>query len=141
MDIKDALTKLQPTTKAARLRTLLPDIELKLAAGVQLKAIQAALHSGGLELTLATLKTYVYRFRQEAHHPAVVTTAGPATIPTASATVLPADNVPLREEAAAQAISAQDLARLMQPDAQQEATDIAHYERIAKQQRKEKKPV
>ncbi|MGZ9709270.1 hypothetical protein ACXX82_00315 [Glaciimonas sp. GNP009] len=130
MDIKDALTKLQPTTKAARLRALLPDIERQLAAGVQLKAIQAALHSGGLELTLATLKTYVYRFRQAAHHPAIGVT-----------NVVVASPASTQEPVTDQPVSVQDLARLMQPDAQQEATDIAHYERIAKQQRKENKPV
>ena len=130
MDIKDALNKLQPTTKAARLRALMPDIERQLATGIQLKAIQAALLSGGLEFTLTTLKTYLYRFRQVAPHPAIVVTNVVAA-PPASA----------QESVTAQPVSVQDLARLMQPDAHQEATDIAHYERIAKQQRKEKKTV
>ena len=140
MDIQDALNKLQPTTKAARLRALLPDIERQLAAGVQLKAIQAALHSGGLEFTLTTLKTYLYRFRKETPRSALSTVV-PVAIPIASATRLPVNHGTNEEQAAAQPVSVQDLARLMQPDAHQEATDIALYERIAKQQRKEKKTV
>lgn len=139
IDIKRTLSNIQPTTKAARLRGLLPEIELKLASGVQLKEIQAALQSGGLEFTLSTLKTYLYRFRKEgSHHPATVIAKVLATSP---ATPLPADIEHNAEDVTAAPVSPHDLARLMKPDAQQEAADIANYERIAKQQRKEKKPV
>lgn len=68
-DPKQAVRDTEPTTKSARLRDVMPEIEKKLAVGVRLRAIHQALIGAGLELTLQTLKTYLYRYRkkQRAH--------------------------------------------------------------------------
>ena len=59
-DPKQAVRETEPTTKAARLRDVMPEIEKKLSVGVQLRAIHQALTGAGLDLSLQTLKTYLY---------------------------------------------------------------------------------
>jgi hypothetical protein len=65
LDLKQAISQLQPTAKSARLRELMPAIEDRLAAGVQLKVIHETLKKGGLTITLGTLKNYLYRHRKQ----------------------------------------------------------------------------
>ncbi|WP_237165377.1 hypothetical protein [Pandoraea vervacti] len=63
-DAQQAIEQTAPTTKAAQLREVMPQIEKKLAAGVQLGTIHQALTDAGFELTFQTLKTYLYRYRK-----------------------------------------------------------------------------
>ena len=62
--IKAALEELTATTKAGRLRELMPTIEAKVASGVRHEDILDALNSHGFDLTERTYKTYLYRFRK-----------------------------------------------------------------------------
>ncbi|TKA17517.1 conjugal transfer protein TraD, partial [Xanthomonas euvesicatoria pv. citrumelonis] len=64
-DAKQAVRQTEPTTKAAQLREVMPEIEKKLAAGVQLRTIHKALTDAGFDLTFQTLKTYLYRYRKK----------------------------------------------------------------------------
>ncbi|RWA36896.1 conjugal transfer protein TraD [Xylella fastidiosa] len=64
-DAKQAVRETEPTTKAAQLREVMPEIEEKLAAGVQLGTIHKALTDAGFDLTFQTLKTYLYRYRKK----------------------------------------------------------------------------
>jgi len=64
-DLKQAVMQAAPTTKAAQLREVMPEIEMKLAAGTPLAAIHQALTHSGLDLTLKTLKTYLHRYRKK----------------------------------------------------------------------------
>lgn len=135
VDVKQEISRMQPTTKAAQLRNLMPEIELKLAAGVQLKDVQEALKNGGLDFTIKTLKTYIYRFRKES-----VKTNSVAKKPQVETPIVETTNTENTvEDSSNGPVSMQHLASLMKPDPEKEAADIANYERIAKQQRKAKK--
>lgn len=64
--LKEALEALTATTKAGRLRELLPMIEAKVAAGVKHDEILEAINSHGFDLNKHAYKTYLYRFRKSA---------------------------------------------------------------------------
>lgn len=61
----NALSRLQPRSKAARLRALMPQIRAKLEEGVQHSDIIRLLNQQGLELTERTYQSYLYRFRKQ----------------------------------------------------------------------------
>jgi hypothetical protein len=130
LDARQVVNQIEPTTKAARLRTVMPDIERKLAAGVRLAQIHQGLVDAGFELTLATLKTYLHRYRKK--HAA----AGTEPMPMATARL---DQRPAGDEphtAGNTAVSIQELDRLMHPDPAEQATELARYERVARQRRR-----
>lgn len=144
-DAKQAVRQTEPTTKAAQLREVMPEIEEKLAAGVQLGTIHKALTDAGFDLTFQTLKTYLYRYRKK--HQAK--TEGQQS---ASRTVgMPTPSQPSKTESVSYEtdstetptsrgpISMQELDRLMKPDPAKQAEDLARYERLAKQQRRSRK--
>jgi predicted NBD/HSP70 family sugar kinase/biotin operon repressor len=62
--LHQALEKIEAGSKAARLRTLMPEIEQRLAAGVRIIDVVQTLTENGLPITSATLKSYLYRFRK-----------------------------------------------------------------------------
>lgn len=64
--LQAAVEKLETRKKSARLRALLPDIEKRIAAGTGIADIAQALSDNGLPITLATLKSYLYRARKAA---------------------------------------------------------------------------
>jgi DNA-binding transcriptional ArsR family regulator len=68
--------KVEPATKAAKLREVMPEIERKIAAGAHIADIVDALNSNGFDITLATLKSYLYRFRKAARQSAPHDRAG-----------------------------------------------------------------
>jgi hypothetical protein len=129
-------------------------IEQRLAAGVRIADILKALRDGGIDLTEATLKSYLYRYRQK-HGRAE--TAKPPAQPGArqtgvshsdaalggdSLTPRPAALPPSNEADSSEnpptrgPISMQELDRLMKPDPAEQAEKLARYERLAKQQRR-----
>ncbi len=61
----NALSRLQPRSKAARLRALMPQTRARLEEGVQHSDIIRLLNQQGLELTERTYQSYLYRFRKE----------------------------------------------------------------------------
>src|SRR5580698_2822763 len=61
-----AIEKLEAGTKAARLRSLMPEIEQRLAAGARISDLVRTLNENGLPISTATLKSYLYRFRKAA---------------------------------------------------------------------------
>jgi hypothetical protein len=61
----DSLKTVPRTTKAARLRALMPEIERLLSEGVLRQDIIDHLKTGGLDLTLETFKTYLFRYRRD----------------------------------------------------------------------------
>nr|WP_314578116.1 ROK family transcriptional regulator [uncultured Pseudomonas sp.] len=70
-----AIEKLEAGTKAARVRALLPEIEERLSAGVRISDLVQALNDNGLPISVATLKSYLYRSRKvkkEQHSDAAV---------------------------------------------------------------------
>lgn len=133
--LSEALTGLQPKTKAARLREVMPVIEERIRAGVRLADILQALNANGLELNEATLKSYLYRYRKGRKA---------VTPPAAAAQPDPAgessgNNAATRDtNPSGGTVSMQDLERLMKPDPAQQAEDLARYERLGKQRRSKK---
>lgn len=68
-DIQEALKRLEdlgPKTTAAKLRTLSPVIEAKLAAGIRHADIHASLREAGIDVSMATYKGTLQRLRKEA---------------------------------------------------------------------------
>ena len=131
---------MQPITKVARLRELMPVIEKKLATGVKLVDIHQTLLAIGFDLPFQTLKKYLYRLRREA------SVQGPAgkfikkAIPSMNDSQI---NSPSElknhfpdAENLRPAISIQEIGRLMHPDTAQQAEKLARYEKLAKQQRR-----
>lgn len=141
-DAKEAVRQTKPTTKAAQLREVMPDIEKKLAAGVQLGTIHKALTDAGFDLTFQTLKTYLYRYRKkhQAKTEGQQSTSRPASMPTPPQ---PSESESVSYETDAPEtspsrgpISMQELDRLMKPDPAEQAEKLARYERLGKQQRR-----
>lgn len=63
--LRDAIRGVTESSKAAQVRRQWSEIERKIAAGVRVADIVRALNENGLEITLATLKSYLYRFRRQ----------------------------------------------------------------------------
>ncbi|PAJ87802.1 conjugal transfer protein TraD [Burkholderia ubonensis] len=142
-DLTQALTAIEPKTKAAKVREVMPVIEQRIAAGVRIADILKTLRDGGIELTAATLKSYLYRYRKKGRtvgRPAE--SVGQRSAGTL-ASVQPGDSVSYETEPETRAprepISMQELDRVMKPDPAKQAEDLARYERIARQQWKGRK--
>ncbi|CCG39273.1 putative uncharacterized protein [Xanthomonas citri pv. mangiferaeindicae LMG 941] len=123
----------------------MPVIEQRIAAGVRIADILKTLKDSGIDLTEATLKSYLYRYRRK--HQAK--TKGQQS---ASRTVgMPTPPQPGESESVSHEtdsvetptsrgpISMQELDRLMKPDPAEQAEDIARYERLAKQKERSRK--
>ena len=122
-----------PTTKAAQLREVMPEIEMKLATGTPLAAIHQALTHAGLDLTFKTLKTYLHRYRKKQRWKSVNQPPPPVG---AAGTPLQSASASLETDTPRGQISMQALDRLMKPDPADQAEKLARYERLAKQQRR-----
>ncbi len=68
-DLKISLENLCATSKAARLRALMPVIEAKLAEGVRHAEIVLALNEQGFTLTEKTYRNYLHRQRKRQTKP------------------------------------------------------------------------
>lgn len=144
-DAKQAIRQTEPTTKAAQLREVMPEIEKKLAAGVQLGTIHKALTDAGFDLTFQTLKTYLYRYRKKHQakpegQQSALRPAGMPTPPQPGESESVSYDIDSPETPTSRGpISMQELDRLMKPDPAKQAEDIARYERLAKQKERSRK--
>lgn len=145
-DIKEALMALEPKTKAATVRDLMPLIEAKIAEGVLIADIVSVLNGGGLELTEGTLKSYLNRNRKRHGKLAGRIRAPGSSQAKDSQSSEQARGEPVWVEAgqqgppeAAGPVSIQDLDRIMKPDPAEQENELAQYERIGKQQRRNRK--
>lgn len=64
LDLATALQAVEPETKAAQIRQVMPIIEQQLKAGVRRQAILDVLKAQGIEISMETLKSYLYRYRK-----------------------------------------------------------------------------
>ncbi len=143
-DLTQALTALEPKTKAAKVREVMPVIEQRISAGVRIVDILKVLKDSGLELSEATLKSYLYRYRKKQGKTVgrQAEPVGPrlADTPTSAH---PGESVSYEREpepsTSSGPVSMQELDRLMKPDPEKQAKDLARYERLAKQQRRSRK--
>ncbi|AKM33199.3 hypothetical protein AB870_23485 (plasmid) [Pandoraea faecigallinarum] len=141
-ELKARIEALKHSTKAARLRQLMPSIEAKLAEGVRAAEIVETLRKGGLELTIATFRNYLYQYRARHQNKSTERPEVPGGSQTAG---VPASRRPeacVSQESAPPATeggppapreppSVQELDRLMKPDPAELADRIARYERLA----------
>ncbi|MDR5769654.1 conjugal transfer protein TraD [Caballeronia sp. LZ028] len=147
-DVMQALTALEPKTKAAKVREVMPLIEQRISAGVRIADILKALRECGIDFTEATLKSYLYRYRQKQQVERETTGQkiqsnaqhSSATDPVSqrhhSDSSSITDSDPSTQVASHGPISMQELDRLMKPDPAEQAEKLARYERLAKQQRR-----
>jgi hypothetical protein len=143
-DLKAQIEAIKLTTKAAKLRKLMPAIEAKLAEGVRAAEIVETLQKGGLELTMGTFRNYLHQYRTK-QGKNVERQANPVAPRSADvpASTQPGESVSYETEpepsTSSGPVSMQELDRLMKPDPAKQAEDLARYERLAKQQRRSRK--
>ncbi|MGY2492757.1 conjugal transfer protein TraD [Cupriavidus sp. CP313] len=142
--LEQALRALEPKTKAARVREVMPVIEERIAAGVRIVDILKILQDSGIDLTKATLNTYLYQYRKKRKP---VGRQGPvsqrAAAPPASVQAGESDSYETdspETPVSRGPISMLELDRLMKPDPAKQAEEMAYYERIAKKNRRSRKP-
>ncbi|KAF3458046.1 conjugal transfer protein TraD [Ralstonia nicotianae] len=136
-DLKAQIEAIKLTTKAAKLRKLMPSIEAKLAEGVRAAEIVETLRKGGLDLTMGTFRNYLHQYRVKQHGKAVERQATPVgSRPPESAESVSYETDSAATNESGGPVSMQELDRLMKPDPAKQAEDLAHYERLAKQQRR-----
>jgi hypothetical protein len=63
--MKSRINALGVTSKAARLKVLMPEIDRKVSQGVKHEDIVQALAEDGLTVSLATFRTNLYRYRRQ----------------------------------------------------------------------------
>ena len=78
--LKQTLASVNARTMAAKLRLVMPEIELKVQQGVSHEDIVAALKEGGLEVSLEAFRKTLYRARAK-HRTAELRTAAKPAIP------------------------------------------------------------
>ena len=104
LDLRAAIQQVEPASKAAQLRAVMPDIELKLAAGVTLAAVHQAMANAGFNVSFHTLKTYLYDFRKRQRTQAAKGSRAAAAI--ASESVAPNSTCPADIDAPQQFLAA-----------------------------------
>ncbi|RQP38477.1 conjugal transfer protein TraD [Burkholderia ubonensis] len=126
LNLKTEIEAIELTTKAAKLRKLMPTIEAKLAEGVRAAEVVETLRRCGLDLTIGTFRNYLHQYRVKHRRGGT-----PASSPSCESVSYETDSeVPKSHEA----VSIQELDRVMKPDPAKQAEDMARYERIGRQQ-------
>ncbi len=132
------------TTKAARLRKLMPAIEAKLAEGVRAAEIVETLRKGGIELTMGTFRNYLHQFRTNQGKAVRQQSSAAAASPADSLTSNePGESVSSETDSPEtstrhEPVSMLKFDRLMKRDPAEQAEKMAYYERLAKQNRRKR---
>ncbi len=145
-DIEKALMAVEPVTKAAKIRKVMPVIEKQLRAGVRRQAILDVLKEQGIEVSMDTLKSYLYRYRK-AQRGNQAKTASPAPVPQhfeePARQVEPEqeggvsyDTEPSHDADERPHVGPAELSRLMNPGDDKNASDLDRYESAARSRRK-----
>jgi hypothetical protein len=140
-DPKSAIQHMEPNTKSALNKSMFTNIEDRIKAGVSLVQIVDALNQTGVDISLATLKSYLYRLRKSS-----MQMKERAPSPTlahsdshAKSTLSELEPTPTRKgfpDASTPGISPHVLDALINPDPVQQAEDLSKYERLAKLNRR-----
>lgn len=152
-DIEAALMAVEPETKAAKIRQVMPVIERQLKAGVTRKAILEVLKAQGIEVSMDTLKSYLYRHRKAQRADADQKPALPVGQPESQARPVASAPTDSRRESEETGVVSYDtdakpeatpqvhfgpaeLSKLMNPGDDQNALDLDKYENAARSSRK-----
>ena len=144
LDLATALQAVEPETKAAQIRQVMPIIEQQLKAGVRRQAILTVLKEQGIEISMETLKSYLYRYRKSVK---AGTVEAPANVPNSqSAAVVPeATAEKLEIESYDTKTESQDLpapmapnelSKIMNPGDDVNASELARYESASPSRRR-----
>lgn len=141
LDLATALQAVEPVTKAAQIRQVMPIIEQQLKAGVRRQAILDVLKAQGIEISMETLKSYLYRYRKSVKAGEV---KAPADVPSsqtaASVSEAPAEKPgsvsydPELDEPAP--MPPNELSKIMNPGDDVNASELARYESASPSRRR-----
>ena len=144
LDLATALQAVEPETKAAQIRQVMPIIEQQLKAGVRRQAILNVLKEQGIEISMETLKSYLYRYRKSVK---AGTVEAPANMPNSqSAAVVPEATAEKPEivsydtKTESQDLPApmapNELSKIMNPGDDVNASELARYESASPSRRR-----
>lgn len=144
LDLATALQAVEPETKAAQIRQVMPIIEQQLKAGVRRQAILNVLKEQGIEISMETLKSYLYRYRKSVK---AGTVEAPANVPSLqSAAVVPEataekpEIVSYETKTESQDLPApmapNELSKIMNPGDDVNASELARYESASPSRRR-----
>lgn len=144
LDLATALQAVEPETKAAQIRQVMPIIEQQLKAGVRRQAILNVLKEQGIEISMETLKSYLYRYRKSVKAGTVEASANvpssqsAAVVPEATAekpeivsydTKTESQNLPAP-------MAPNELSKIMNPGDDVNASELARYESASPSRRR-----
>ena len=143
-DLATALQAVEPETKAAQIRQVMPIIEQQLKAGVRRQAILNVLKEQGIEISMETLKSYLYRYRKSvkagtgeapANEPSSQSAAVVLEAPTEKPEVISYDTKPESQDPPAP-MAPTELSKIMNPGDDVNASELARYESASPSRRR-----
>nr|WP_228857466.1 hypothetical protein [Pseudomonas syringae]QOQ33312.1 hypothetical protein [Pseudomonas syringae pv. actinidiae] len=144
-DLTNALMAVGPESKAAKIRKVMPLIEQQLSAGVRRQVILDVLKQQGIELSMETLKSYLYRYRKAQRQKPTQSTQ--TTNPAPSIQPVDERGEPERnggvsydtdsehEGSQTAPLGPSELSKIMNPGDDQNASDLAMYENAGRRRR------
>jgi hypothetical protein len=139
VDLQAALKAMEPDTKAAQMRSVMPIIEAQLKAGVKQQAILDVLKNQGIELNMPTFKNYLYRYRKSLKNGMQTTepASGMTTTPIEKEPVsVSYETEPETEPTSTVPVAPSALSKIMNPGDDVNASEMARYESAGKKRRK-----
>lgn len=76
-DLRAAIAAVPERSVAAQLRKVMPEIDRRVREGASYEAVVEALRRSGVDLTVNTLKSYLYRWRKRQGQQEPIPAAGP----------------------------------------------------------------
>lgn len=144
LDLATALQAVEPETKAAQIRQVMPIIEQQLKAGVRRQAILNVLKEQGIEISMETLKSYLYRYRKSVKAGTVEASANvpssqsAAVVPEATAEkpeIVSHDTKTESQDLPAP-MAPNELSKIMNPGDDVNASELARYESASPSRRR-----
>ena len=144
-DLTNALMAVEPETKAAKIRQVMPLIEQQLSAGVRLQVILDVLKQQGIELSMETLKSYLYRYRKAQKQNPEKQAATSSQVPSVQPVI--EREAPEKEGGVSYDTDAEspvsqtaplgpsELSKIMNPGDDKNASDLAMYESAGRRKR------
>ncbi|QFG27716.1 TraD protein (plasmid) [Pseudomonas umsongensis] len=144
-DLTNALMAVGPESKAAKIRQVMPLIEQQLSAGVRRQVILDVLKEQGIELSMETLKSYLYRYRKAQRQKPAKQTKTTSPVPSMQPVIereasendggVSYDTDLDSKVSQTVPLGPSELSKIMNPGDDQNATDLAMYENAGRRKR------
>jgi len=144
-DLTNALMAVGPESKAAKIRQVMPLIEQQLSAGVRRQVILDVLKEQGIELSMETLKSYLYRYRKAQRQDPAKQTETTSPVPSMQPVIereapekdggVSYDTDADSKVSQAAPVGPSELSKIMNPGDDQNASDLAMYESAGRRKR------